>query len=97
MVQLGVISKNECEVVRKLYLRNTALQELLFSLQNEENSMENHDTLYRKIVEVIVESNTKLNEWWVKTSTKQHWTYSSGDTWSVSFDTCQVFLETRKE
>lgn len=56
--EIGTVSIDETEMIRKIYFRKMALQELIpiIDFQN--------DLLYQKIIGDLMETNSQMQEWW---------------------------------
>lgn len=89
-VMVGKINNDERDVIRRLTNRKQSLESLLLTLTDSEISEGNY--IYERVVKDMEQTQLELKEWWNKTSKKYNW---SGKTWSVTFDTCEVFLSTK--
>lgn len=80
-IEVGTVSREEIEKIRKIYFRKTALQELIsiVSMDNEE--------LYQKILDDLAVSNIKMSEWWIDISKKKGWEYGTDCSWNIDFRT----------
>lgn len=93
MMKLGTLEKAECEELQKIYMRKTALDELLLSIENKDNK----ETLFRLAVTDLAECKKEMAQWWDLVSAKYGWTYGEEDKWEVRFNTQEVFLHKKQD
>ena len=86
--RVGEVSLEECEKLKAIYFRKTALEELLLSME----SIEKNKEIYERIILDIVECKSKMNQWWSEISSAHNWGYDSDSRWEVQFNTQEVFL-----
>ena len=68
-----------------------ALLELMPTIKNPMDR-ESLDYLYEKIVNDLQQTNQKMQDWWVETSSIHGWEYGEGDSWSVNFKDREVTI-----
>ena len=88
--KIGEVTAEECEKIKSIYMRKTALEELLLSMERTGDK----GGVYDKIIADIVECNSNMNKWWTETSAKYGWGYDNKNRWEVQFNTKEVFLYT---
>lgn len=85
-MQVGNINSDERDEILTLYKLKCSLEELL--LVNELDRV-----LVLEVRKDLEDTNKLYKEWWDKTSQKYNWKGVSGKTWTVDFETCNVFLD----
>lgn len=86
--KLGDITADECEKLKAIYLRKSALEELLISLDTTDKS----GNLYERIMSDLIECKKSMSEWWNDVSSRNGWDYGPEYRWEVQFNTREVFL-----
>lgn len=89
-IMVGKINNDERDVIKGLTNRKQSLESLLLTLTDSEISEGNY--IYERVLGDMEQTQLELKEWWNKTSKEYNW---PGKTWSVIFDTCEVFLSTK--
>ena len=88
---IGKISLEERDEIRRLYERKSALVELLKSLADIDKR--NDAKLYEKLVEDMAGTSSAYQRWFDETGRKYLWKNIPGYRWRIDFDSCEVYLE----
>ena len=86
--ELGIVTKEEMEVIRTLYRRKTALEELLPTID-----LQNRADLYEHIIQDLAQTNTRFAEWWDTVSKKYGWSFAPTNKWRIEFESRIVSIE----
>lgn len=86
VVEIGTVTHERTEDIRKIYFRKMALQELLPIIDP------NNETLYARVIEDLAESNIKMHEWWSQVSEENDWNYGPECAWNIDFRTGAVSI-----
>lgn len=92
MQLLGSVSFEECEELKRIYRRKTALQELALTLATTPDDQLSNNQFYEKLVDDLADCNQNMMEWWNKIASKHGWNYSSQDSWRIDFETGEIYL-----
>ena len=90
--KVGIVTKDECDEILKLYERKLALKEILPSLDSGLLSNQQKDELYEKIIMDTGKTNLKFQSWWDEKSSKYHWKSAEKGQWTIDFDTNEIYL-----
>ena len=88
MGKIGIVTEKENREIKEIFGRKMALEELIVSIQD----IDINTKLYNKLIEDIMDCNTKMKEWWKKTAKAHEWSYTANQTWNVDFDSREVNL-----
>lgn len=83
---VATLSEGETEIVRQLFMRKKALEELLNSIDS------NNEALYNRIIDDLIVANEQMTAWWENTSQMNQWTFDERSKWMVNFATREVFI-----
>lgn len=90
--KVGVVTENEKREILILNERKSSLKELLLTLDSPMLTLDERDSMYKKIIEDMEEVSLKYREWWTEKSSKYNWKYSENGEWSINFHTNEIFL-----
>lgn len=87
MKKVGQVTPEERNEIQRLFERRNGLTELakVLTPDNEE--------LYERLVRDMGETSTRFQKWWDDMSDKYQWESLENGSWSINFDTCEIFLE----
>lgn len=83
---VGKVSLDERDEILHLYKKKCTLEELL--LVDELNG-----PLSEKVRHDLSDVENLYQMWWDSTAQKYNWEKASGKTWTVDFESCDVFLD----
>ena len=83
---VATLSEDETEIVRRLFMRKKALEELLNSIDP------NNEVLYNRIIADLVVANDQMTAWWENASQKNQWKFDERSKWLVNFATREIFI-----
>lgn len=86
-IEVGQVTKDECNEIQHLFERKNGLIELA-KIMPEDNAV-----LYEKIVTDLGETSTKYQQWWDIMALKYNWQSQDGAHWEIDFDTCKIYLK----
>src|SRR5512140_864970 len=89
--QVGTVTPEERDTIRRLYERKNGLIELFRSIADVER--EENGPLYDRIVQDMADTTGKYQGWFDTMGRKYGWENVRGHAWEIDFDTCCVFLK----
>jgi CXXX repeat modification system protein len=92
MQVIGKITESEKEEINQLYLKKTALMELLYGIKNIKRFDENIDELYEKVVKDLGETTEQYTNWFASKKEKYQWETHANYSFTVLFKTNEVAL-----
>ena len=87
----GKLTEDEAGKLQKIFQRKMALLEIMPTIKSPMDR-ESLDYLYEKLVNDLQQTNQKMHDWWVETSSIHGWEYAEGDSWSVNFNDKEVTI-----
>ena len=84
---LGTITESEASALWDLFMRKTALEDLMLCINEGEKP-----SLYEKVVNDLTETLKDLHGWWKNTSKKYEWPVSEKMHWRAEFETRKIFI-----
>ena len=84
---VGKVSPEEAREIQSLFERRNALKELFVSIPSAKSD------LYEKVVSDMGKTSQAFQAWWDAMAQKYEWEGCDGGSWSINFDTCEIFLE----
>jgi CXXX repeat modification system protein len=90
--KVGQVTDPEKDEILKLYERKIALQELMMSLDDQDQSEKSKNDLYERIVADLGKTKVNFDRWWADKSRKYNWKSVPGGNWNIDFETNDIFL-----
>jgi CXXX repeat modification system protein len=87
---LGGLTGEECESLKQISDRRTALAGLIRSLADRPGNLT--DDLYARLVADATQAEGQMREWWSATCRGHGWDPGQGYGWGVDFNSRQVWL-----
>lgn len=86
--EIGLVTQEERDEIKKLFERKNGLNELakILTADNEE--------LYNKLVRDLGETSTKFQDWWNEMGEKYNWESAENGNWEINFNDCKIYLVT---
>ncbi|SKC87677.1 CXXX repeat peptide modification system protein [Maledivibacter halophilus] len=91
--KIGNVSEYEKREILNLYERKSGLRELSITLNNPDMSEKLKNILYDKISRDMNKTTGLYEEWWKQKSKKYNWESIKGKSWSINFETNEVFIK----
>lgn len=87
---VGTLTQAERDEIMQLNYRKQTLQTLFRSLAEE--TAEVNPRLYNKMMDDMIETQMRYDFWFRDKAAEHKWKSIDGMSWSVDFQTCEVFL-----
>ena len=84
---VGHVTEEEKKAIQSLHERRNGLNELA-------QIVKENDSLYERLVNDMVETTTKFQNWWDTTARKYNWEGAKDGNWEIDFNTNEIFLNT---
>lgn len=83
---VGKVIEEEKNEIQSLFERKNGLIELskILTIDNTE--------LYEKLVKDMGETSLKFQQWWDEMAKKYNWEGKENGSWSIDFNTCEIYL-----
>ncbi len=82
---VGKVTEDEKDCILSLFERKNGLAELSHLIGSD-------DLLYEKLVLDMGRTGIEFQKWWDSMAEKYKWESILGMSWSIDFDTCEIFL-----
>lgn len=86
--EVGRVTEQERDEIQTLFERRNGLSELAKILTADNTE------LYERLVNDIVETSTKFQQWWNRMGDKYHWESAENGNWEIDFNECKIYLVT---
>ncbi len=90
--QIGTVTPEERDTIRRLFERKNGLVELFKSLTDVDK--DEGSKLYDKVVQDMADTSAKYQGWFDAMTRKYGWENVRGCHYEIDFDRCEVFLRT---
>lgn len=84
---VGKVSHEECDEIRRLFGRKSALYDLI-SMATKEGA--ENQVLYEKAVADLADVTLRYEKWWSDMAAKYEWPNEFGNNWTINFDSADV-------
>ena len=87
---VGKLTEQERDEIQHLNYRRQTLKTLFRSFAEEENEI--NPGLYDKLIEDMTQTEQRYDTWFRQEAQQHGWDRADGASWSVDFESCEVFL-----
>jgi CXXX repeat modification system protein len=90
--RIGVVSREERDLIQTLHVRKTGLAELFASVTRMDDELK-ATQLYERLVEEMGTVALEYQNWWDAMVDKYGWERPHDHGWRIDFDSCSIYLE----